>query len=118
MVGAEGHEVTTAATSKSDNALDLVPACVSPPLVLLVLVVRRRRLEPHKAMFAFSELLRCPLAGSCQQVSEPDLLWVQASPLEGFSDVGVVAEDQHPAGLGKMEGLCREVAVFLLGGPG
>ena len=116
MVGAEGHEVATAAASKSNNALDLVPACIGHLLVLAV--VRRRRFEPHKAMLAFCELPGGPLALLGKQVSKPDLLYLQASPLEGVGGAGVVGQDKYPAALGNVNGLCREGAVLLLGGRG
>ena len=69
-------------------------------------------------MLAFSELSRGSLAMLGKQVSKPDLLYLQASPLEGFGGGGVVGQDKYPAALGNVNGLCREVAVLLLGGRG
>ena len=116
MCRTERHKVPAAAPNKTDDALDLVPACIGHLLVLAV--VRRRRFKPHKAAFAFCELLGSSLALPGKQVSKPDLLYLQASPLEGISDVGAVGQDKYPAALGNVNGLCREVAVLLLGGLG
>ena len=91
MCGTKGHEVNAKTASKANNALDLVPAAVGPLLPLGGMPWRW--CKPHEAMFAFRELLRSSFAGSCKQVSESNLLWVHASSLEGFRNIGVVSND-------------------------
>ena len=99
MCGTECREGPAAALSKlDDDALDPVPARVGQLLVHVV--VARRRLEPHKAVIAFCELPGGSLALLGKQVSEPDLLYLQALPLEGVGGIGVVGQDEYPAGLG------------------